>query len=71
MYKRDGKAKEGVRSWKKEGGWGKQFDTKSYIFIYAYLELFVFLQLRETYKNIDVADYNRLKVEVRQLEVCL
>ncbi|XP_009106649.1 nuclear-pore anchor [Brassica rapa] len=25
-------------------------------------------ELRETYKNIDVADYNRLKVEVRQLE---
>ncbi|AAC17073.1 Contains similarity to 8A-2V protein gb/Y10496 from Mus musculus [Arabidopsis thaliana] len=28
-------------------------------------------ELRETYRNIDIADYNRLKDEVRQLEVCL
>lgn len=30
---------------------------------------FCFVKLRETYRNIDVADYNRLKDEVRQLEV--
>lgn len=38
----------------------------------SYLQLSsCFVKLRETYRNIDVADYNRLKDEVRQLEVCL
>lgn len=42
-----------------------------YIYLRILTIVFHFVKLRETYKNIDVADYNRLKDEMRQFEVCL
>lgn len=47
------------------------FSLAIYLFACILTIVFHFVKLRETYKNIDVADYNRLKDEVRQFEVCL